>query len=463
MPRSTASAAPSSTVSEAGSAAKSRQICAALPVPFSCWDYMDAIEIMLDGTKRSTVMACAAVPYALFIPRPLGSQVSRFWRCALSGTVGAKPEMAHMLPARGGKAEEDVALLIQAGVIPAFAKHDSPANLVPLISGIHRALDAREINLLPDSGAVVEPRLFCEYKFYASRLLTALSPSPPGAAPPLSNFSNFLNLNLDFDHLDLSMLDLSRPPFETHYADLERTPTIVHLVPNYQFVAASLIRTEGTVIQRPTAYALPRTAAEVNEHELDGMDPYPPIELLCSANMLIFAAHDRALQPSPAPLPARKMGQVISNGVHLLRDYWLVPQTRTSILDLLKETEKHFLSLPDSPFYPYFADPHVPPTFLPPPPVRFPGTVSTRGTYALQTMVLSANVSMYGAWEEEGQDRDEEDGEVEDESDGSQDRSFEAKTPALTPVGVPPSSSSIKVLASREAVEDWRRRARGEA
>lgn len=133
--------------------------------------------------------------------------------------------------------------------------------------------------------------------------------------------------------------------------------------------------------------------------------------------------------------------------------------------DLLNRTEEFFLTLPNSPYHSFFANPSSQASFVPPKLSSPPGTVSTMGTYAATTgpvdedMLFSSEA--YGVSQEEEEEAavEEEEDKEEEEEEEEGELSFESfvlKTPPPPPARELAGDLSTKTVREMRSIHLWR-------
>lgn len=85
-------------------------------------------------------------------------------------------------------------------------------------------------------------------------------------------------------------------------------------------------RNEGTALKKIEVFALPRTEDDEEETTRARLRPYPPLELLCSGNCLVYAASLRAYPQAPAPPANVALGTVRFPFLFLLSSTPLYPR-----------------------------------------------------------------------------------------------------------------------------------------
>lgn len=169
-----------------------------------------------------------------------------------------------------------------------------------------------------------------------------------------------------------------RPPFDLFYRRLEARPPAIR----FQFTNLS----SWTLVMRATSHNTPsqpfllaRTANDLTENaSSNNLALLPPIEILCSLNLLIAGMNGRLAQSEPVPLAVveesevslplfaagvghaeHPIAQTLALFAHLLYRIWHLREGDESHMDSIVRNVQHLVSalLPDHPLAPYLLHP----------------------------------------------------------------------------------------------------------
>ncbi|BGP16089.1 hypothetical protein JCM10213_007532 [Rhodosporidiobolus nylandii] len=297
------------------------------------WDYSEATSGFAPGGNVGRDVAL--LPYAVPGTALHDGSDEPVYVCAIQGFADRSVEAAHILP-------ESCAFdaLKQAGVIPHFAAHHLPSNIISFSKAIHDAFDSGSLRFLPTLEAVLV-RLAGEYAYYSS--------------------------------IHSHNLPISRPPFSLFYDELEHDPAIVEIVavPFRDWQDPILWYLSPIRPRLATNFKIPFFAKDETDPVYANLPPYPPVLLPISTNLLIFAMRDRCKQRDPAPLHLQQSSTILDRAVELLTVFWLGLGQR-NLVTFLDEVKQFVLSAapPGSTYIAAFLQPGFSPSALssPPPP-----------------------------------------------------------------------------------------------
>ncbi|BGP07677.1 hypothetical protein JCM10049v2_003517 [Rhodotorula toruloides] len=251
--------------------------------------------------------------------------------CTLAGASTGRLESCHLVPAEHG--ETIIKGLVEGNAVPAGMRHEAPANRFPLRHEFHRALDHGALHLLPTVDDVLA-RLAGEVMYYEQRK----------AADPAKRANDYPTF---------------RPPFDLFYRRLEARPPAIR----FQFTNLS----SWTLVMRATSHNTPsqpfllaRTANDLTENaSSNNLALLPPIEILCSLNLLIAGMNGRLAQSEPVPLAVVEESETLALFAHLLYRIWHLREGDESHMDSIVRNVQHLVSalLPDHPLAPYLLHP----------------------------------------------------------------------------------------------------------
>ncbi|BGP62191.1 hypothetical protein NBRC10512v2_003520 [Rhodotorula toruloides] len=222
--------------------------------------------------------------------------------CTLAGASTGRLESCHLVPAEHG--ETIIKGLVEGNAVPAGMRHEAPANRFPLRHEFHRALDHGALHLLPTVDDVLA-RLAGEVMYYEQRKA----------------------------------------------ADPAKLHQLVKLDPRLR------ARSHNTPSQ---PFLLARTANDLTENaSSNNLALLPPIEILCSLNLLIAGMNGRLAQSEPVPLAVVEESETLALFAHLLYRIWHLREGDESHMDSIVRNVQHLVSalLPDHPLAPYLLHP----------------------------------------------------------------------------------------------------------
>ncbi|KAJ8294923.1 hypothetical protein OF846_001991 [Rhodotorula toruloides] len=222
--------------------------------------------------------------------------------CTLAGASTGRLESCHLVPAEHG--ETIIKGLVEGNAVPAGMRHEAPANRFPLRHEFHRALDHGALHLLPTVDDVLA-RLAGEVMYYEQRKA----------------------------------------------ADPAKLHQLVKLDPRLR------ARSHNTPSQ---PFLLARTANDLTENaSSNNLALLPPIEILCSLNLLIAGMNGRLAQSEPVPLAVVEDSETLALFAHLLYRIWHLREGDESHMDSIVRNVQHLVSalLPDHPLAPYLLHP----------------------------------------------------------------------------------------------------------
>ncbi|GAA5973779.1 hypothetical protein JCM11641_003151 [Rhodosporidiobolus odoratus] len=272
---------------------------------FSVWDYTERLRTRFKTTSaRPTWVAATAALYRITCDPDLVEPADPTLNlCAIKGydpNGDFKLEGAHIQRQLGSTANVVLKNLINHKVIPPYAFHLAPVNLVQLSTGIHRDLDNERLDFLPTLPAVCA-RLACEVMYQDYR--AQYNGEQAGQAPV-------------------------RPPFDLFYSRLEAPLAEVQVLPraNYpsMYISRRIPHPERADLESITVYAFPR----IKEDDRLRMSTCPTVPLFphllipISTNILIWASFGRILRPPGGPGETDLEREILLAAVQLLLKFW---------------------------------------------------------------------------------------------------------------------------------------------
>lgn len=289
---------------------------------FDPWQYNSAVLKELSGVETSSKWTeFSHVPY---LKRGPSKDIPLTRWCTLVGASTGKLESCHLVPAEHGEAivrfprspfalrihavdpfrHAQIEGLVAGSAVPAGMRHEAPANRFPRESvqrsgsrtspdslivrtvqhEFHQALDHHALHLIPSLDDVLA-RLAGEVMYYEQRK----------AADPAARAARYPTF---------------RPPFDLFYKRLEaRCPAI-----SFQFTHLSgwtFVSRKDSYDSLPTNLLLARTEADITKNRAtNNLALLPPVEILCSLNLVIAGMNGRFAQSEPVPLPVVEESQV---------------------------------------------------------------------------------------------------------------------------------------------------------
>ncbi|BGP31697.1 hypothetical protein JCM10296v2_003471 [Rhodotorula toruloides] len=279
-------------------------------------------------------MAAGSLPNRGFDPWDYNAKVLE----AVAGSGGnvewAELSNAPCLRNGPGKDIPLIGGLVEGNAVPAGMRHEAPANRFPLRHEFQRALDHSALHLLPTLDDVLV-RLAGEAMYHEQRK----------AADPAKRATDYPTF---------------RPAFNLFYRRLEARPPAIR----FQFTnlsSWSLVKrnTSHNTVSQP--FLLARTADDVTKNVSgSNLAILPPIEILCSLNLLIPGMNGRLAQSEPVPLAVVEESETLVLFAHFLYRMWHLREGDESVMDSI--VQKIQLLLPtllpaDHPLTPFLMRP----------------------------------------------------------------------------------------------------------
>ncbi|BGP25512.1 hypothetical protein JCM10295v2_004440 [Rhodotorula toruloides] len=287
---------------------------------FDPWEYTDRILKLVEGKAASTASkmwsSYSHVPY-LRAGKVKGT-VARV--CTLAGTNTRELESCHLVSALQG--EKEMEDLVEGCAVPAGTRHEVPANRFPCHEPrLSRQFNQHNIHLVP-SMADVLVRLAGEVMYFQKRQSAD-------------------------DATRAAQYPAIRPPWALFYQRLEARPPSVTFAFTKHSTDLIVIRQE-----RPntaaTSYLAARTAAELAANDSDNgpkLPLLPPIEVLCSLNLVIAAMQERIAQPAPAPNALVIESKQIADFAWILYSMWYMRDGDELRMEALVREAQRLVSL----------------------------------------------------------------------------------------------------------------------
>ncbi|CDR41408.1 hypothetical protein NBRC10512_002041 [Rhodotorula toruloides] len=287
--------------------------------PFDPWRYTAAVlEAVSSGSGPlfdEEWSEYSSVPY--FREGLTKRTVSR--ACTLAGTLTQRLEACYLVSPEHG--EKEMADLIAGGAIPPSTRYEAPANRFPLNHDFRNELDSHSIHLVPSLDDVLA-RLAGEVMYFTKR-------QSANSATRAAEYSTI------------------RPPWELFYKRLEARPPAVTFAFTKHSTDLLVIRQE-----RPNTaavnYLTARTAAEVAANESSNglkLPVLPPVEVLCSLNLVVAAMQQRVAQPLPAPDALVVESKQIADFACILYNMWYTRSGDESKMETLVHEAQRLVSL----------------------------------------------------------------------------------------------------------------------
>ncbi|BGO99586.1 hypothetical protein NBRC10513v2_004669 [Rhodotorula toruloides] len=262
--------------------------------------------------------------------------------------------------------------LIEGGAAPPGTRYEAPANRFPLNHDFRVDLDSHHIHLIPSLDDILA-RLAGEVMYLTKR-------QSADSATRATQYSTI------------------RPPWELFYQRLEARPPAVTFAFTKHSPDLLVIRQE-----RPNTaafnYLTGRTAVEVAANDGgDGLklQMLPPVEVLCSLNLVVAAMQQRIAQPAPAPDALVAESKRIADFAYILYNMWYI-RDESKMETLVHEAQRLVaVHTPENAYAPLILRPDehefgdLKPAPLPPNALRNAPQVTSGGEYLLSTQQLNS-------------------------------------------------------------------------
>ncbi|GAA5973986.1 hypothetical protein JCM11641_008195 [Rhodosporidiobolus odoratus] len=298
---------------------------------FSVWDYTERLLTRFNtNTAQATWIAAMAALYRITRdPDLVAPADSVLDLCAIAGYDphnNFKLEGAHIQRRLRSTANIVLKNLINHKVIPPYAFHLAPVNLVQLSTGIHGSFDNERLDLLPTLPAVCA-RLTCEVMYQDYR--AQYNSQPAGQAPV-------------------------RPSFDLFYRRLEAPLAEVQVLPreNYpsMYITRRVPHPYRPDLESITVYAFPRTKEDdrLRMSTCPNVPLFPHLLIPISTNILVRATCGRIFRPPGGPGETDLERRILLAAVQLLLDFWNLEDGDEDAAKKVRDDAEVFLERQDS-------------------------------------------------------------------------------------------------------------------